>query len=161
MAITVGANGYISVADFRQWGKDRGRELELLEFLDSDIEAAITIASVDFLDARYSFRGTKSASTQPMKLPTDKVAIADIKNPVAHAVYRQLKGTLLVQPTAPGESKGVVASETKQLGPLSTSVTYETGTSRQGGERFRTDTIDTLLRPFLANGTGGIQMLRA
>ena len=53
--IDIGVNGYIDVAEFKLWADARGYDYSAKT--DQQIEQAITIASVDYIDTRYVFNG--------------------------------------------------------------------------------------------------------
>lgn len=153
MAITLGVNGYVSLAEFKSWCTARG--YDYLNYLDSEIEAAIVIASVDFIDANYAFLGTKLDSSQSMQLPTDKVDIIDVANPVSYAVWLQLQGKLFVSELEQTLTR--VTSESASVGSISESKTYETGYTRE--YTYSTTKIDRLIRPYIVGG--GIGLMRA
>lgn len=147
MALTLGTNAYITLADFKTWAGERG--YDLVNYLDSEIEAAITISSVDFIDARRTFKGEALADPQDMQLPTDEVAIADIEKAAAYAAWAQLNGKLFVDFSAV-TSSGQVESESKSVGSLSKQVTYRDGTQLR--DVYPTRQIDALLRPYVIYG---------
>jgi len=146
MALTLGENAYITLADFKAWADARGYDYGTD---DAVIEAAIVIASVDFLDAQYTFKGDQEVDGQPMQLPTDFVSIADIENAAAQAAWLQFNGRLFVDPLEVGQ-KGAVTSETKQVGSLSTSTSYAEG--YQYTTTYPTTSVDRLLRAFTVGG---------
>lgn len=154
MAITLGTNGYISVADFKAWSAARG--YELFDFIDSEIEAAITISSFDFIDQSFTFKGTADSSTQAMQLPTDEVAIADIANGAAQATWQQLNGLLFVTQTATGSAGDVIMQKDK-LDVLETVTQYAEGSSRKFTHS--TSLINQLLAKYITSS--GVQLVRA
>jgi hypothetical protein len=143
MALTVGTDAYISLADFKSWADDRAYDYS--SFTDTAIEAAIRIASVDFINVNYTFKGDALSDSQPLQLPTDEVAIADILNGAAQASWQQLKGRLFVDVTEVGQT-GQVVSETKKVASLSTSTTYAEG--YQYTNVYPTTRIDDFLKPY-------------
>ena len=145
---TVGVNSYISVEDFKLWAADFG--YELYEWLDGDISAASVRSAVNFIDPNYDFKGTKSVDTQPMKLPTNEVAIADIKNAAAQAVWQDLNGFLFVD-MKEQSSKGKVVKESKELAGMKKSVEYSDEAAKVG--EYDTSVIDKLIRPYLSNSS--------
>lgn len=153
---TVGTNSYISVADFKIWADLFG--YEIFDYLDSEISAATVRTAINFIDPNYTFKGSKSVDTQAMQLPTTEVAIADINNAAAQAVYQDLKGFLFVAMESQNVN-GQIASEDKKLGSLSKSVSYVEGTAKTS--EYNTTIIDKLLRPFLSVSSSGLSSLRA
>jgi hypothetical protein len=88
-----------------------------------------------------------------MKLPTDEVAIADIKKAALKAVELQQAGRLSLDSSV--LAGALIASESKSLdGVGSKSVTYEQGT--QVSFKPRVPELDLLLRPF-TKGASGLQ----
>lgn len=152
---TVGVNSYISVEDFKTWADLFG--YEILDYLDSEISSATVRTAINFIDPNYTFKGSKSVDTQSMQLPTTEVAIADINNAAAQAVYQDLKGFLFVAMESQSVN-GQIASEDKKLGSLSKSVSYVEGTAKTS--EYNTTIIDKLLRPFLSASSSGLNSLR-
>ena len=146
--IDIGVNGYIDVAEFKLWADARGYDYSAKT--DQQIEQAITIASVDYIDTRYVFNGVKLDHAQPMGLPTDVVAVADISKAVCQAVWQQLNGALFVDP-ATSTASGEVLMERKKLDVLETEVQYAPGTRRTFA--LNNTLIDSLLRKFVVGGT--------
>ncbi|MGB1297280.1 MAG: DnaT-like ssDNA-binding protein [Psychrobium sp.] len=151
MALTVGTDSYISLSDFKQWALDRAHDVST--YTDEVIEAGIRIASIDFIDTRYTFVGSKVDANQPMGLPTSDVDIADIANATAQAVWLHLQGRLFVDATTISAS-GNVKSESKSLGALSKSVTYGDFAYTN---TFPTDRIDAFLRPYVVTVGSGLR----
>lgn len=142
---------YITLEDFKAWASLRG--FELFDYIDSDINAAIHIAT-DYVDMNYTFKGEKVSEAQLMQLPTDEVAIADIHKAMGEAVKMQLLGRLYVDPTTISQ-KGAVVSESKAVGSLSTSTDYAEGYAYTN--TYPTTRISTALRPFtVAGGLGTV-----
>jgi hypothetical protein len=145
MAITLGTNGYISLSDFKAWADMRGNDYSA--YSDTQIEQAITVSGVDYLDTQYVFKGTALVSGQPMQLPTDLVAIADISKAAAQAAWQQLNSELFVGVTA--NSSGMVKMQRDKLDVLETETEYTEGTAAT----FTHDTrlIGALLKGFVIN----------
>ena len=141
---------YITLADYKTWADARGYTYPA----DAEIQAAITIAT-DFLDSRYTFKGTPQQDD--LQLPTDEVTIADIEKAAAQATYLQLLGRLVVDPTAISV-EGQVTSSTDKVGDLSTSRTYAEG--YQYTTTYPTGSIDALLKKYVVGGGGIGQVLR-
>jgi hypothetical protein len=152
---TVGTNSYISVEDVKAWAALFGYDISA--YTDPDISAATVRTALNFIDPNYTFKGTKSVSTQAMQLPSTEVAIADINNAAAQAVYQDLLGFLFVDLTKQSLN-GDVESESKGLGPMKKSVSYKSGTARSS--KYDTSIIDDLLRPFLNVSSSGFNSLR-
>lgn len=148
MAIVLGENGYISLVDFKAWADARGYDYSAKT--DVQIEQAITISGVDFIDTNYDFKGLSVDMTQAMQLPTDEVAIADIKQGAAQATWQQLNGLLFVaqsQTSASGEVKKV----RKKLAELETETEY---TERSDlSYTYDTTLIDRLLSRFVVGAS--------
>lgn len=148
MAITVGTDAYISLADYKAWADARG----YVYGTDDVVEAAIVIAT-DFMDATYTFRGEPVAESQPLQLPTDKVAIAGIEKAIAQAVHLQLLGRLTVDPST--LTTAAITGESKQVGSLSTSTSYAERATYTTA--YPTTSVDKLLRGFVvSHGLGSV-----
>lgn len=140
MAVTVGTNAYITAAEYEAYAAERDITVTSAT-LDADI-----IKSAGFIDTYYTFKGDLVSSTQAMKLPTDRVSIADIAKAALKAVEMQQAGLLTLDLAA--VAGGVISSESKSLdGVGSKSVTYESGT--RSTFKVRTPQLDMLLKPFL------------
>ena len=128
MAIILGTNGYISVADFKSWADMRGNDYSA--YSDAQIEQAITVSGVDYLDTQY-----------------DLVAIVDISKAAAQAAWQQLTSALFVGVTA--NSSGIVKMQRDKLDALETETEYTEGTAAT----FTHDTrlISALLKNFVVN----------
>jgi hypothetical protein len=153
MALTLGTNAYIELATFKAWALERN--IELYDYLDSEIEAAI-VASSDYLDAYYKFKGDAVDADQAMQLPTGDVAIADIAKPACEAAWLQLRSLLSVD-SSTLDTKGVIESESKSLdGVGSKSTTYAKGTAQN--YKRNTPLLDRMLSKFTG---GGVRLERA
>ena len=146
--ITLGENAYITLVDFKAWCDLRNYDYAAKS--DDDISAAIVRASLDYIDTSYTFKGDKLDSAQPMQLPTDEVAIADIENGAAQASWQALNGELFVDVTA--QSKGAVTKERKKLDTLETETEYEESTAPS--YTHSTTQIDRFLSPYTVSGYG-------
>jgi len=149
MAITVGTNTYLSLADFKAWADLRLKDYAA--FSDAQIEAALVVGSVDFIDANYNFKGKQVDKVQPMKLPTDLVAITDINSGAAQAAWQALNNELFISPTA--NSDGMVIKQRDKLDALETETEY----SEKSAAYYKHDTtqIDRLLKPYTTGSIGG------
>lgn len=154
MAITIGTNGYITAAEFRQWAD--ARLYDHYGYNDLEVEAAIVRACLDFIEPNYTFIGEKVDKDQPMSLPTKDVEIAEVSSAVSQAVWQQLQGLLFVDgATVTGQE---VLSESSKIGELSDSTTYAEGSRRE--YTYNTLQIDRLMKPYVIGSAGGIGLLR-
>lgn len=153
MAITLGVNAYTTVTDFRTWADLRNHDH--YGFIDSEVEAAIVVASVDFIDTTYTFRGTALESDQSMQLPTNFVSVADVNNAACQAVWQHLNGLLYVTQTADMAS-GEIKRVKSKLDALEKETEYQESTAR--GLTHNTAQIDRLIKPFVVNS--GMAVLR-
>ena len=146
------SNALISVAEFKAFAADRGQDVS--DYTDPNIEAAIVIASVNYIDTFYTFKGTALEADQAMQLPTDEVTI---NNKVKLACYESallhLLGRLFVDPTLFTQT-GPVVSESDSVGSLSTSRTYADGYERTN--TYPTVIVDRLLQPYTISGGLGV-----
>ena len=147
--IDIGVNGYTDVAEFKLWADARGYDYSAKT--DEQIEQAITISGVDYIDSRYRFKGDPVELVQVMQLPTDEVSIADIALAANQAVWQQLNGALFADPAATTGATGDVTMERKKLDVLETEVQYAPGTRRTFA--LNNTLIDSLLRKFVVGGT--------
>lgn len=149
MAIVVGENSYLTLVDFKAWADLRGKDYSA--FTDPQIEAALVVSSVDYIDPNYKFKGDKVDEAQLMDLPTDEVAIADVANGAAQAAWQELNGELFISPTA--NSSGNVTLLRTKLDVLEKETEY----SENSAAYYKHDTtqIDKLLKPFVTSGAGG------
>lgn len=146
------ANAYISLSELESYATERNEPIDTYTLAQK--EAAIVVASVDFTDGSFTFRGEKLNENQSMSLPTDDVIIdAIIKRAVSAAAMLHLKGRLFVAPE--DITARQVQSESGGVGSLSDSVTYF-----QSGyvEKYPTTAIDRLLYPYTV--AGGLGYLR-
>lgn len=122
------------------------------------IEGAIVAAAQDWIDGEHDFAGDQLTETQALKFPRDEWAGVpeDIKKANAQAAHLQIKGLLLVDPSA-FSVFGQVTSESKSVDTLSKSTSYESGTSQAYG-RIIPKQLNNLLKPYLAI-SGGLGMV--
>ncbi len=119
------------------------------------IEAALVVAAKDWIDGYHSFIGEKLVSTQALQFPRlfeDAVTYpdsfpAEIKLANAKAAWLQLQGLLLVDQSTLSLS-GAVTAESKSVGALSKSVSYESGTAQTYARVLPKD-LTNLLKPYL------------
>ncbi len=147
------ANALISVAELNDYMNDRG--LDIYANIDSEKEAAIIIASQDYIDTYFTIRGTSLTTTQGMQIPTNEVGVlADIKRACAMAAVLHLKGRLFVTPT--DVTQRVVIEEESKVGSLSDKTVYqEDGASYT--TKYPTASIDRILNKYsIGSGLGGL-----
>lgn len=146
------ANSYASVTDLDAYATHR---LDLSGYSTDQKEAALVVASADWVDGHHSFRGEKLVSTQGLKFPTDEDALpADVVTAALKAAMLQLQGLLLVD-LSTVSTAGEVESESKSLGTLSKSASYRAGTAQVYGRVLPKD-LTSLLKPYLATGGLGV-----
>lgn len=155
MALILGTNAYTTVSNFKAWCTLRG--YELFDFTDSEIESAIVIASLDFLDTQYTFKGTKLDSSQVMQLPTNEVTISDIETPVCQAVWQHLNGLLFVDQSVE-QSSGTVKKVREKVGQIESEVEYQDGSNR--GFTHNLTLLNSMLKPFVIYSAGGLSVAR-
>lgn len=154
MAITLGTNGYIDVATFKTSADLRG--FDYSAYTDTQIEQAIVVSNLDYIEDNYTFKGSKVDEAQAMQLPTDEVAIADIEKGAYLAVKQQLEGKLYVDPAA--SAKGSIKMEREKLADLETETEYQNGTTPT--TTFSTSQICKALQPYtISGGTGWVNVL--
>lgn len=143
------ANCYISLADFKAYFSIRGTDISA--YSDSDIEAAIVVAALDWIDGQHTFTDIKLAESQSMEFPRYDTEIG-LPTKIVHANAKagllQLHGSLLVD-TSALDLDGEVESSSKSVGTLSKSVSYRSGTSQRYSRVIPRD-LTMLLQPYLA-----------
>lgn len=117
-----------TVSEFETWATNRGITLT------GNLEAALYIAENDFL-SRYTFR--------------DDVTDEQKKPGLFQAAYQQTLNRLFVDVTSQ-ESGGIVDGISQQVGSLSQSKTFKSGSART--DTFSTAQIDALLRGLVIGG---------
>lgn len=122
-------------------------------YTQSAIEGALVISAKDWIDGQHTFRYEILVEDQALSFPRavfgfpSNIPLANCK-----AAILQLKGALLVD-TSKISTSGTVTSESKQLGPLSKSVTYKDGTDQTYYRVLPVD-LTRLLKPYLLKSTG-------
>lgn len=154
MALILGENAYIELADFKAWCDLRAYDYS--GYTNAQIEAAIVVSSSDYIDVTYDFKGEPESSSQQMQLPTSEVAIADIEKGAAQAAWQQLTGLLFVEQST---SSGEIKRERKKLDVMEVETEYQD--SSAATYTYSTTTISRLLAPYLAGGGGGLPAYRA
>lgn len=153
MALTVGINTYLTLAEFKAWADLRSKDYGA--YSDSLIESALVISSLDYIDLNYTFLGIKLDYSQPMSLPTDQVSISDISSGAAQAAWQALTDELFISNVA--QSNGQVTKQRDKLDVLETETEYAEGTA--SSYTHNTTQIDLALKPYLANA-GGMGRIR-
>ncbi|HAD31529.1 MAG: hypothetical protein CL578_22410 [Alteromonadaceae bacterium] len=148
------SNALISAEEFQAFASDRGEDISAFD--ETAQQAAIVVASVNYIDTFYTFKGDALEADQAMQLPTNEVSINNkIKLACYEAALLQLKNRLFVNPTEL-TSAGPVSSKSDSVGSLSTSRTYAEGYERTS--TYPTVMIDRLLQPYtLAQGMGTVK----
>lgn len=149
MAITVGTNSYLTIEEFKAWADLRGKDYS--SFADDQINAALVVSSLDYIDPNYKFNGVKLGNNQSMNLPTSEVAIADIAGGASQAAWQALNDELLISPSA--NTLGQVTKQRDKLDVLETETEYQEGTA--AFYTHDTTQIDKLLDPYITSSTGG------
>lgn len=132
----VGANAYLSAADFKAYHDARGNSYAAAA--DADIEKAI-IKATDYLDGRFNFVGRALGARQqttawPREAAYDRdrnlVSGVPIEVIEATAEYALRALTATLNPDPERDASGAaVASKSEQVGPISESVTYVAGST--------------------------------
>lgn len=141
------AQAYVDAAYLQAYCLERGLSLD--GFDQTKQEAALVVAAKDWIDGQHEFANEKLVSTQALEFPRTVFGFPnDIKLANAKAAYLHLNGALLVDVTKISTS-GTIESESKQVGPLSKSVSYKSGTAQVYGRVLPVD-LTNLLRPYLS-----------
>jgi hypothetical protein len=143
MAVTVGTDSYLTLAEFKAQADALARDYS--SYTDAQIEAALIESSLYYIDVTFEFKGAKLVDTQPMALPTTEVEIPDISKGAFQAAWQSLTGTLFINPADANKSN--ITKERKKLGTLETEVVYSDGATT--GYTYDTTRIELLLKPYL------------
>ena len=129
---TAGANAYVSVADFRAYHTDRGRDVLEATYADSAVQTAI-VRATQYLDVRFEYVGYRYAADQSTEWPRTAAydnrgdRLNGIPTPVVQATceyaYRALTDELLADPARDDYGKAV-KSKSEGVGPIRESVEY-------------------------------------
>lgn len=151
------ANCYTSLEIFNEYAELIGQDLTA--YTEEQIKSAIFVAANKYIDRLHDFAGNKINPSQSMKLYTDEapfnVASNDIVAANIEAAILHLKGVLFVDESTQ-DVNGDVVSVSSELDVLKKSVTYADGS--RVATKFNTSTIDALLKPYIAHGSGGVVM---
>jgi hypothetical protein len=128
-----GANAYITVAEFKDYHKDRGNDFSA--FGSSDIQKAI-IRATDHLDTRFRFVGDKQSVNQTTAWPRVDAEDIDedirtgipieVKEATAEYAFIGLSQALNAAPTREGTGQMVQRKRTK-VGPIEKDVEFVSG----------------------------------
>ena len=144
------ANAFVTVAEFNTYATDRG--IDPSDYDTEQIEGAIVVASYDFINFNYTFKGTPLTATQGMNIPTDLAPIDSIvKNATCAAALLHLKGRLFVDASEIDVSGGIKSTK-DAVGSLLTEIEYKDN----GGYTYKypTSQIDAMLSVYTIGGSG-------
>lgn len=147
------ANALISVAELNTYMSDRGEDI--YANIESEKEAAIIIASQDYIDTYFTIRGTSLTTTQGMQIPTDEVELfADIKRACAMGAVLHLEGRLFVNAT--DVTQRVVIKEESKVGSLMENTVYQEDGAGYT-TKYPTTSIDRIMNKYsIGSGLGGL-----
>lgn len=149
MAVTVGTDSYLTLAEFKAQADSLARDYS--GFADEQIEAALIESSLFYIDPTYNFKGDKVDEAQAMDLPTNKVSISDISKGAFQAAWQALNNQLFVSPSA--TANGEVVRERKKLATLEKEVEYRAGSTPT--YTYDTSRITLLLKPYTTSQGAG------
>jgi hypothetical protein len=146
------ADCYASVASMDAYLAKRNIVLTNTE---AEKEAALVVSAQDWIDGQHSFSHERLTEDQALEFPRDNeiglpeaIVTANIK-----AAHMQIQGLLMVDYSTLNK-QGVIASESKSVGPLDKSTTYESGTAQYFSRLLPVD-LTNLLLPYLSAGGFG------
>ncbi len=154
MAVTVGTDSYLTLAEFKAQADALARDYS--SYTDAQIEAALIESSLFYIDVTFGFKGTKLNGTQPMALPTTEVAISDIAKGAFQAAWQALTGYLFVDQAV--NANGKVIKERKKLATLEKETEYKEGSIPT--VTYDTGRIEASLRPYLVNQSGAFMVAK-
>ena len=152
MAVTVGTDSYLTLAEFKAQADSLARDYS--SFTDEQINAALIESSLFYIDPSFEFKGSKLDEAQVMDLPTNLVSISDISKGAFQAAWQALSGQLFVNPAA--TANGEVVKERKKLATLEKEVEYRAGSTPT--YTYDTSRIRLLLKPYIINQGGGFMV---
>ena len=152
MAVTVGTDSYLTLAEFKAQADSLARDYS--GFTDEQIEAALIESSLFYIDPSFKFKGNKLDEAQVMGLPTNTVSISDISKGAFQAAWQALNGQLFVSPSA--TANGEVVRERKKLATLEKEVEYRAGSTPT--YTYDTSRIRLLLKPYIISQGGGFMV---
>ena len=154
MAIVLGENAYIDLDTWKTWADSRNYNYS--DYNDEAINGAIVVSSVDFIDIEFDFKGEKVDSDQVMQLPSTQVTIDDIINGAAQAVWQQVRGLLLIDPSAVSQGGSITKTHSK-LGTMEEDIEYAESTERTYVMPYTT--ISKALAPYVSGGGSAISVM--
>lgn len=147
---------YATEQDYRDWASKRNVDVTQSE---SEIDAALYIATNDYIDIKYKFRGSVSDEDQLTSLPTDEVGInRKVIAATCECAYLHLTNKLFNNEVDPLGAIKSVSSDDK-LSVLGEAVSKEYWSKSSQSYLITHPQIDTLLAGYLDSPfSGGIQM---
>lgn len=157
---TVDATSYASVVEFKAWAEQRLKTLT--GYSDDQLGAALNVAA-EYMDIRFKFKGRREVATQAREWPRSFVQDEmgypingmppEVKTACCGYAFLALTTELMPSPTR-DETGRSVKSKDEAVGPLKTSVEYDTSS---GYELPIFPAVDRLLyrRGLVVRGTGG------
>jgi hypothetical protein len=152
MAVTVGTDSYLTLAEFKAQADSLARDYS--SFTDEQINAALVESSLFYIDPSFEFKGSKLDEAQAMDLPTNLVSISDISKGAFQAAWQALNSELFVNPAA--TANGEVTRERKKLATLEKEIEYREGSTPT--YIYDTTRIRLLLKPYIINQGGGFMV---
>ena len=153
-----GANCYCDLDDLNDAAELLGEDLTAYD--DEQKKSAIYVAANKFIDRKHDFKGEPVQPTQGMKLYTDLVTFDDASKYIiqanCEAAILHLMGRLFVDPSEQN-ANGEIKRTKDKLDVLEEEREYVENTAIAGGV-YDTTSIDELLRPYLATGSGGVPL---
>jgi hypothetical protein len=130
---TANANAYITVAFFRDYHLERGRDFSnLTNYPDAKVQACI-INATQYLDLRFEYVGYRVQADQTTEWPRSSafnnrgdlltgIPLA-VQRATAEYAYRALTADLLADPTRDASGQAI-KSKSETVGPISERVEY-------------------------------------
>jgi hypothetical protein len=161
----VGANSYVSVAEFSDYWTDRGFDYTI--YATGAIQRAL-IKATDYIDLenKYCFKGYILEEDQPLAFPRDGLyvgcrLIEGIPEELKRATFEYAKrvlesdsGDLQPDPDDRDETGAVIVKKFEKVGPIETETEYLPGT---GSEVKSYPSADKWLIPFIRGTSGSIR----
>lgn len=143
---------YAELSDLELYFTNRG--IDGSAYTDTQKNAALYVATNDYIDIKYDFKGAPIDAAQPNELPTDLVSVnAKVVQATCEAAYLSLQGKLFNSAVDPlGAIKSKETSKELDVLKKSESVEYFNSGSQQ--YLITHPQIDALLAPYLATSGG-------
>lgn len=163
----VGANAYVSVAEFRAYQTDRGTATNT--YSDAQVEAAL-IKATDYIDSRFRYVGQSHQKDQTTAWPRYGARDSNgwyingihpaVKRVTHEYAMRALIGQLYIDPQRDASGR-IIKRESKQVGPLRKDVEYDvqSGITEAGLPHF--PAADLILRRAGLTMSGSVPIGRA